>query len=181
MQELEDYCYQFLITNVNVEGLNKGTDLEFFKTLVGKTKNDVMVAGGITTMEEIRYIHQLGFNQVLGMAITSGKLDIMDCYIEIMDFEKQNGLIPTIVQDIDSKEVLMLAYSSKESLRKTYNIRKATYYSRSREILWTKGEKSGNIQEIEKIYLDCDSDTILFLVKQIGNACHRNKKNCFLI
>ena len=179
MLELEDYCYKFLVTNVNVEGLNKGTDLEFFKNLVGKTKNDIMVAGGITTIDEIKYIHKLGFDQVLGMAITSGKLNIMDCYIEIMDFEKQEGLIPTIVQDLHTKEVLMLAYSTKESLKKTYEIKKGTYYSRSRNILWTKGEKSGNIQIIEKIYLDCDSDTILFLVEQKGVACHRNKRTCF--
>lgn len=179
MLELENYCYKYLITNVNVEGLNSGTDLGFFETLFGKTKNDIMVAGGITTIAEIKHIHKLGFDQVLGMAITSGKLNIMDCYIEIMDFEKQNGLIPTIVQDLQTKEVLMLAYSNKESLKKTYEIRKATYYSRSRKALWTKGEKSDNIQYIEKIYLDCDSDTILFLVKQKGVACHRNKRTCF--
>lgn len=179
MLELEDYCYKFLVTNVNVEGLNKGTDLKFFESLIGKTKNGIMVAGGITTMDEVKYIHKLGFDEVLGMAVTSGKLDIMDCYIEIMDFEKQNGLIPTIVQDIQTKEVLMLAYSSKESLKKTYETKNATYYSRSRSSLWTKGEKSGNIQYIEKIYLDCDSDTILFLVNQKGFACHRNKRTCF--
>lgn len=181
MLELENYCYKYLITNVNVEGLNKGTDLKFFETLVGKTKNDIMVAGGITTINEIKYIHKLGFDQVLGMAITSGKLNIMDCYIEIMDFKKQKGLIPTIVQDINTRDVLMLAYSSKESLKKTYEKNKATYYSRSRKALWTKGEKSGNIQYIEKIYLDCDSDTILFLVNQKGVACHRNKRTCFEI
>lgn len=73
----------------------------------------------------------------------------------------------------------MLAYSNKESLKKTYEIRKATYYSRSRNILGTKGEKSGNIQDIEKIYLDCDSDTLIFLVKQKGAACHRSKRTCF--
>ena len=181
MLELQDYCYKFLVTNINVEGLNRGTDLAFFETLKDKTKNEIMVAGGITTIDEIKYIHQLGFDQVLGMAITSGKLDIMDCYIEIMDFQKQKGLIPTIVQDIETKEVLMLAYSSKESLKQTYNTKRATYYSRSRNKIWEKGEKSGNIQSIQKIYLDCDSDTILFLVKQKGVACHRNKRTCFEI
>ena len=120
LKELESYCNKFLITNINVEGLNKGTDLKFFETLKGKTKNSIMVAGGIINLEEIKYIHQLGFDQVLGMAISSGKLNMIDCYIQIVDFEKQNGLIPTIVQDISTKEVLMLAYSSKESLRKTY-------------------------------------------------------------
>ena len=151
MQELENYCEKYLITNVNVEGLNSGTDLQFFQTLVGKTKNDIMVAGGITTLEEIKAIHELGFDQVLGMAITSGKLNLVDCYIKIMNFQKQDGLIPTIVQDIETKEVLMLAYSNVDSIKKTFELKLATYYSRSRKQLWTKGEKSGNIQKIEKI------------------------------
>ncbi len=181
MAELEPYCKKFLVTNVDVEGLNSGTNLNFFESLVGKTKNDIMVAGGITTISEIKYIHKLGLDQVLGMAITSGKLNIINCYIEIMDFEKQDGLIPTIVQDIDTKEVLMLAYSNKESLEKTYELNLATYYSRSRKKLWTKGETSGNTQKIKKIYLDCDSDTLLFLVSQKGVACHRNKRTCFEI
>lgn len=179
MIELEPYCKKYLVTNVDVEGLNAGTNLKFFESLAQKTKNDVMVAGGITTIEEIKHIHTLGLDQVLGMAITSGKLNIIDCYIEIMDFEKQNGLIPTIVQDITTKEVLMLAYSNKESLKKTYESNLATYYSRSRNKLWTKGETSGNVQKIKKIYLDCDSDTLLFLVSQKGVACHRNKRTCF--
>ena len=179
MQELENYCEKYLITNVNVEGLNSGTDLQFFQTLVGKTKKDIMVAGGITTLEEIKAIHELGFDQVLGMAITSGKLNLVDCYMKIMNFQKQDGLIPTIVQDIETKEVLMFAYSNVDSIKKTFELKLATYYSRSRKQLWTKGEKSGNIQKIEKIYLDCDSDTLLFLVKQKGVACHRNKRTCF--
>lgn len=179
MIELEPYCKKYLVTNVDVEGLNAGTNLKFFESLVGKTKNDIMVAGGITTIEEIKHIHTFGLDQVLGMAITSGKLNIIDCYIEIMDFEKQNGLIPTIVQDITTKEVLMLAYSNKESLKRTYESNFATYYSRARNKLWTKGETSGNVQKIKKIYLDCDSDTLLFLVSQKGVACHRNKRTCF--
>lgn len=179
MVELEAYCKKYLVTNVDVEGLNSGTNLKFFESLVGKTKNDIMVAGGITTIEEIKYIHNLGLDQVLGMAITSGKLNIIDCYIGIMNFQKQYGLIPTIVQDINTKEVLMLAYSNIESIKKTYESNFATYYSRSRKKLWTKGETSGNTQEIKKIYLDCDSDTLLFLVSQKGMACHRNKRTCF--
>ncbi len=93
--------------------------------------------------------------------------------------KRQEGLIPTIVQDINTKEVLMLAYSNRDSIKKTYESNLATYYSRSRKKLWTKGETSGNTQEIKKIYLDCDSDTLLFLVSQKGVACHRNKRTCF--
>ena len=103
----------------------------------------------------------------------------MGGYIKMISCQKQDGLIPTIVQDIETKEVLMLAYSNVDSIKKTFELKLATYYSRSRKQLWTKGEKSGNIQKIEKIYLDCDSDTLLFLVKQKGVACHRNKRTCF--
>ena len=76
-------------------------------------------------------------------------------------------------------DALNTAPSNVDSIKKTFELKLATYYSRSRKQLWTKGEKSGNIQKIEKIYLDCDSDTLLFLVKQKGVACHRNKRTCF--
>ena len=93
-------------------------------------------------------------------------------------FEKQN-LIPTIVQDHTTNTVLMLAYSNKESLKKTVDSGKATYFSRSRNSLWTKGETSGNFQKVVKICVDCDLDTILFFVEQTGNACHTGNYSCF--
>ena len=93
-------------------------------------------------------------------------------------FEKQN-LVPTIVQNSETKAVLMLAYSSKESLQKTVETGKATYFSRSRQRLWTKGETSGNYQKIVNIFIDCDEDTLLFEVEQTGNACHTGNYSCF--
>ena len=99
--------------------------------------------------------------------------------IEELDFEKGDGLIPTIVQDIDGK-VLMLAYSNKESLQKTIDTGKATYWSRSRKELWVKGESSGNIQKMAGVYIDCDNDTLLFVVEQKGGAaCHEGYESCF--
>ena len=90
------------------------------------------------------------------------------------------GLIPAIVQDSDTKEVLMMAYMNKESLMLTIRTKKATYWSRSRKKLWVKGETSGHFQEeVEKIYYDCDADTLLLMVQQTGAACHTGSKSCF--
>lgn len=99
-------------------------------------------------------------------------------FIDTLKFDKK-GLIPAIVQDVDTKEVLMLAYMNKESLIKTLTEKKATYFSRSRQELWTKGETSGNIQNVSGFYYDCDKDTILLLVKQKGVACHTGNYSCF--
>ncbi len=89
------------------------------------------------------------------------------------------GLIPAIVQDSDTKEVLMMAWMSRESLVQTLQTGKATYWSRSREKLWVKGETSGNYQTIVRIFYDCDADTLLLVVKQKGVACHTGSKTCF--
>jgi phosphoribosyl-ATP pyrophosphohydrolase len=96
-----------------------------------------------------------------------------------MDFEKTGGLIPTVVQDLDTKQVLMLAYSNRESLYKTFETGLATYYSRSRKELWTKGLTSGNTQDFVTARFDCDQDALLFTVRQKGNACHLDRFSCF--
>jgi len=95
------------------------------------------------------------------------------------DFEKGNGLVPVIVQDVHSHQVLMLAYMNVESFEKTIQTRLATYYSRSRQQLWLKGETSGHYQHVKDILIDCDEDTILLLVEQDGAACHTGHYSCF--
>ena len=90
-----------------------------------------------------------------------------------------SGLIPAIVQDAKTKQVLMVAYMNKFSLRKTISTGLATYYSRSRKCLWLKGDTSGHFQLVKKIYFDCDKDTLLLEIRQIGVACHTGKKSCF--
>ncbi len=89
------------------------------------------------------------------------------------------GLIPVVVQDIDSDEVLMLAYMNKEALLYTIEQKRACYYSRSRQELWIKGETSGNYQDVIDIRFDCDKDTILLKVRQTGMACHEDFYSCF--
>ena len=90
-----------------------------------------------------------------------------------------NGLIPAVLQAVDSREVLMVAYMNQESLKKTLKTGKACFWSRSRQELWLKGETSGNYQEVEEIRIDCDQDTLLVVVKPAGPACHTGKKSCF--
>ena len=91
----------------------------------------------------------------------------------------ENGLVPAILQDIDSKEVLMLGYMNEESLLKTMETGKACVWSRSRQELWLKGETSGNYQFVIEIRFDCDNDSLLVKVKAAGPACHTGKKSCF--
>jgi phosphoribosyl-AMP cyclohydrolase len=96
-----------------------------------------------------------------------------------LDFKKGNGLIPVVVQDFESKKLLMLAYTNGEALEKTLSTGYAHYWSRSRSKLWMKGETSGHTQKIKSILVDCDYDALLFLVEQKGNVCHTGKDTCF--
>ena len=97
----------------------------------------------------------------------------------MVDFEKNGGLVPVIVQDADTNEVLMLAYMNEEALKLTQETGYAHYFSRSRNKLWKKGESSGHTQEVKDILIDCDNDTILLKVKQNGVACHTGRRSCF--
>ena len=98
-----------------------------------------------------------------------------------LDFSKsEDGLLPAIAQDWETGEVLMLAYINEESWKHTLESGVATYWSRSRRKLWKKGESSGNVQKIRDIYVDCDLDTVIFKVEQVGGAaCHTGYRTCF--
>jgi len=91
----------------------------------------------------------------------------------------EKGLVPAVIQDEATGEVLMLAYMNEEALQKTLETKKTHFYSRSRKKLWLKGESSGHIQEVRSVYYDCDWDTILVKVSQKGGACHEGYYSCF--
>jgi phosphoribosyl-AMP cyclohydrolase len=99
--------------------------------------------------------------------------------MEKLNWEKGNGLIPVVVQDAESKAVLMLAYANREALEKTLSTGYAHYWSRSRGKLWMKGETSGHTQKIKRIVADCDYDALLYVVEQKGNVCHTGAPTCF--
>ncbi len=103
----------------------------------------------------------------------------MEFDINLIDFNKGNGLVPAIIQDFNTKEVLMLAYMSKQSLLKTLETKMTWFYSRSRNELWNKGATSGHIQTVKELKVDCDLDTVLVLVEQKGVACHTGERSCF--
>lgn len=97
--------------------------------------------------------------------------------IEKIDFEK--GLVPAIITDFENNDILMLAYMNQESFNKTIETMKTWFYSRSRKKLWNKGETSGHFQLVKEIMVDCDGDTLLIKVEQIGAACHTGNRSCF--
>jgi len=97
-----------------------------------------------------------------------------------LDFEKGKGLLPAVVQEFQTGKVLMLAYVNRASWEKTLETGEAHYWSRSRQEIWHKGGTSGNVQKIREIYVDCDNDTVLFKVAQVGGAaCHTGYETCF--
>jgi phosphoribosyl-AMP cyclohydrolase len=97
-----------------------------------------------------------------------------------IDFAKSGGLVPAVAQDADTGQVLMLAWMNREAYEETLRTGLACYFSRSRNKLWRKGEESGHVQEVREVYVDCDADTILLKVKQIGGAaCHEGYASCF--
>ena len=96
-----------------------------------------------------------------------------------VDFEKMNGLVPAIIVDAKSKNILMLGFMNKESLEKTIKTNLVTFFSRSRNELWTKGETSGNYLHLTEMKLDCDNDSILIFVNPDGNVCHSGEYSCF--
>jgi len=99
--------------------------------------------------------------------------------IQTIDFDKNDGMVPVIVQDSTTNEVLMLAYMNKEAVNLTLETSFAHYFSRSKQRIWRKGESSGHTQEVVDIFMDCDNDTLLLKVIQTGVACHTGRKSCF--
>ena len=105
------------------------------------------------------------------------RVDLQELIDKLAYNEKQ--LIPVITQDATSKQVLMLAWMNRQSLDKTLSTGRMTYWSRSRNQLWLKGETSGNSQSLKSMHIDCDGDALLCLVDQVGAACHTGRNNCF--
>lgn len=174
--DLQQYASELLFTCVEKEGLMGGSDTDAIEEIVSLSSIPVVVAGGVSTVEEIERISALNAHIQLGMALYTGKLSAADAFIASLDWSK--GLLPTITTDT-SMQVLMLAYSSVDSLRRLFETEYAWYYSRSRNRLWMKGETSRQVQKFVKIRTDCDRDALLLTVEPAGPSCHLGHYSCF--
>ena len=175
--ETEKYCSEFLYTDINNEGTMKGIDTDTVRKLKDATTNKITVAGGVSTLEEIEMLASLGVDVQLGMALYTGGISLSDAFVKSLNWRGEK-LIPVVTQDRAGR-VLMHAYCSRESLKRTFETGRMTYFSRSRNELWTKGETSGNFQNVIKLRADCDRDTVLSVVEPEGVSCHLGTYTCF--
>ncbi len=175
---LAPHCGEFLYTQVDKEGMMQGIDKERIAAVITQSPIPVTVAGGISSVEDLTWIARKGGHAQIGMAIYSGAIQLDEALLALIDFDKVE-LIPTVVQDIDTRQVLMLAYSNSESLKNALTERRGIYFSRSRQEIWRKGDTSGDLQELIQVDVDCDGDSLLFLVKQTNQACHLKRYSCF--
>ena len=178
LPQLAPHCCEFLYTQVEKEGLMGGLDRERILRIVKASPVPVTVAGGITTLDDLKFLAGLGANGQIGMALYTGAVNLTDSLMAFVRFDDR-GLVPTVVQDETSGDVLMMAFSSRESLEIALKERRGVYWSRSRQTLWRKGETSGHEQELLSVDMDCDGDTLLFRVNQKNVACHLQRWSCF--
>lgn len=179
MSLLKEHVSGFLITSVDREGRQSGLDISLLEALGRCRGMDLTIAGGISGADEIREADRYGVNAQVGMALHTGRLSLADAIAApLAPSDRADGLCPTVIAD-ERGFLLGLAYSSAESLKSAVEQRKGVYFSRSRG-LWQKGLESGNWQELLRIGLDCDRDTLLFTVKQHGDGfCHTGSYSCF--
>lgn len=179
-------------TDISKDGMLMGPNVEMTKELTEKTGLNIIASGGVSSPEDLRNLKNAGIKgAIVGKAIYEKRVDIakaveefencpMESAIPFSEFKlNSDGLIPVVVQDYMTNEVLMVAYMNEESYNMTIETGKMTYYSRSRRELWIKGLTSGHFQYVKSLSLDCDNDTILAKVRQIGAACHTGAKSCF--
>ena len=175
LKRAEERAGSVLCTFIENEGTMQGMSRERVEQLKERTNLPITVAGGISGTKNATDILRTGVDLQVGMALYTNKLDPIEAIAAQIPEENPT---PTIVQD-ETGQVRMLAYSTRESLKRALTAKKGIYYSRSRKELWEKGSTSGNTQRLISCRLDCDMDAILFTVKQKGSACHTGSHSCF--
>lgn len=177
-KEAEKYCSELLFTCVEKEGCMQGTDMESVRALRQAVKCRVVAAGGVNSLEQIVELEKMGCDVQLGMALYTGVVSLKDAFIGCLDFEKAGGLIPVIAQS-PSGEVLMLGFANKDAFEKSFETGRLTFFSRTKNRLWTKGEESHHYLDLIKMRVDCDRDTVLATVFPNGGVCHTGSYTCF--
>ena len=179
-----------IYTDISKDGMLCGPNIEMTKKLTDETGLDVIASGGVSSMEDLQALASAGIKgAIIGKAIYEKRVDIAEAVKAFPVFESSvpfsdfkldgNGLIPVVVQEEDTGQVLMVAYMNEQAYNMTVETGRMTYYSRSRRELWIKGLTSGHFQYVSSLMLDCDNDTILAKVRQAGAACHTGAHSCF--
>ena len=176
-KQAEKFCSELLFTCVEKEGCMQGTNMDYVRALREAVKCRVVVAGGVSSVQEIKELEKLHCDVQLGMALYTGKVDLKEAFVECLDFEK-SPLIPVIAQSVNG-EVLMQGFANAEAVRKSFDCGRLSFWSRSRNELWTKGDTSGNVLQVVRMRADCDRDCILATVLPTGPACHTGSWTCF--
>lgn len=178
-RQAEAYCSELLFTCVKREGGMSGIDMDIVRKLRAAVKCRLVAAGGVSSVEEIAALEKTGCDVQLGMALYTGKVPLSESFIACLNWEK-SPLIPVIAQS-ETGEVLMLGYVNQEALRATFQSGYLTFWSRSRNKLWQKGETSGNTLEVLKVRADCDRDTVLATVRPKGGVGIQIHKGFFFL
>ena len=198
---MKDMGVQTIVyTDISKDGMLQGPNIEQTKLLSDKTGINIIASGGMSCVQDLKNINDAGIHgAIIGKALYENRINLKDAVdmfesgssvieaskklntsLSFSDFKlNSDGLIPVVVQDYVNNEVLMVAYMNEEAYNHTVNTGVMTYYSRSRSELWLKGETSGHYQYVHSLTADCDLDTILAKVTQVGAACHTGSYSCF--
>lgn len=187
-----------ICTDIATDGAMTGPNLSLLQQLDRAVSCRVIASGGVSSLEDVRALRRLGlYGAITGRAVYHGALDLPDALaeahrlssvqleqpdvlrMELARYFEKAALVPAIVQEAATGQVLMLAYMDRQALVKTLETGETWFFSRSRQALWHKGESSGHFQRVLSITADCDDDTLLLQVEQTGAACHTGKHSCF--
>lgn len=183
-----------VVTDISQDGTLNGPNLEMLDKINNAVSCEIIASGGVGNLKDIIDLYNLNlYGAIIGKAIYVGAIDLRmaltearrmserktACEVDINRYFAKSELIPAVVQDAGTGEVLMLAYMNRDSLRKTLETGYTWFWSRSRQELWNKGATSGHTQQVVNIYADCDDDTLLVQVNQKGAACHTGNHSCF--
>lgn len=176
LSQIEPYVGGILFTLVDREGTLQGTDLERINLLCQLTSCRVTVAGGIRSLDEVKALSRMGVDVQLGMALYTGRIPLLDGFLASLKWT--GDLIPTVACDPYDR-ILMLGWSSAESIQKTLETGTLWFWSRSRKRLWQKGETSGHYLKFMAFRPDCDADVLKAIVEPMGPVCHTQDPTCF--
>lgn len=177
----EPFAGEFLFTCVEREGTMTGIDFEPVKKLREKVSCRITAAGGVTALEEIEALADMGCDVQLGMALYTGKIDLAGAFVRSLNWKKGGAgrpLLPVIAQSRDG-QVLMTGFGDTESVAESFRRGNLCFHSRTRDALWMKGENSGNTLKLLRFRADCDRDALLATVEPAGPVCHTGDWSCF--